>query len=264
VPESEIIATGGGNLADSLQYKPGLAGTTFAPGANRPVIRGLSGFRVGIQENGLASGDVSALSDDHKVPIDPNAVSQIEVVRGPATLRYGSAAIGGVVNAINDRIPEIIPPAGFRVETRGGITSGNNGLDASAMAEAGAGNFAVHVDTFKRTSDDYSIPGGKQLNTGENSEGYSLGGSYVFNKGYIGLAYTSFDSTYFIPGTEAAAAKNHIVLDQTKWTSKGEWRVNGQGRRRHPPLVRSDRLQAQRGGFPTSCEGRLDVPEYAV
>jgi iron complex outermembrane receptor protein len=229
VPESEILATGGGNLADSLQYKPGLAATTFAPGASRPVIRGLSGFRVGIQENGLASGDVSALSDDHKVPIDPNAVSQIEVVRGPATLRYGSAAIGGVVNAINDRIPEIIPPAGFRVETRGGITSGNNGFDGSAMAEAGAGNFAVHVDTFKRTSDDYSIPGGKQLNTGENSEGYSLGGSYVFNKGYIGLAYTSFNSTYFIPGTEAAAAKNHIVFDQTKWTSKGEWRISDMG-----------------------------------
>jgi iron complex outermembrane receptor protein len=115
------------------------------------------------------------------------------------------------------------------VETRGGMTSGNNGRDGSAMAEAGAGNFAVHVDSFKRTSDDYSIPGGKQLNTGENSEGYSLGGSYVFNKGYIGLAYTSFDSTYFIPGGEQATDKNHIVLTQSKWTSRGEWRVNDMG-----------------------------------
>jgi iron complex outermembrane receptor protein len=229
VPEKEILATSGANLADSLQYKPGLAATTFAPGASRPVIRGLSGFRVGIQENGLSTGDVSALSDDHAVPVDPNAVSQIEVVRGPATLRYGSSAIGGIVNATNDRIPEIIPPAGFRVETRGGITSGNDGRDESAMAEAGAGNFAVHVDTFKRTSDDYSIPGGKQANTGVDSDGYSLGASYVFSKGYFGVAYTSFDSTYFIPGVEEAADKNHIVLNQSKWTSKGEWRVGDMG-----------------------------------
>jgi iron complex outermembrane receptor protein len=66
------------------------------------VIRGLSGFRVRIQENGLSSGDVSALSDDHGVPIDPLVAGQVEVVRGPATLRYGSQAIGGVVNAVNN------------------------------------------------------------------------------------------------------------------------------------------------------------------
>ena len=90
-------------------HRPGISATTFAPGASRPVIRGLSGFRVRIQENGLATGDVSALSDDHAVPIDPLAAGQVEVVRGPATLRYGSQAIGGVVNAINNRIPDRHP-----------------------------------------------------------------------------------------------------------------------------------------------------------
>ena len=69
----------------------------------------MSGFRVGIQENGLSTGDVSALSDDHAVPIDPLVAGQVEVVRGPATLRYGSQAIGGVVNAVNNRIPDRDP-----------------------------------------------------------------------------------------------------------------------------------------------------------
>ena len=211
--------------------KPGIAATSFAPGASRPVIRGLSGFRVSIQENGLSTGDVSALSDDHAVPIDPNAAGQVEVVRGPATLRYGSQAIGGVVNATNNRIPDAIPPAGFRAETRGGLSSVDDGRDGSMMVEAGAGHFAVHADAFKRSAEDYGIPGspGRQLNTSLDSEGYSLGGSYIARNGFIGVAYTSFASTYFIPGVEAAADKNHIVLDQTKWTSKGEWRVNDFG-----------------------------------
>ena len=56
-----------------------------------------------------------------------------------------------------------------------------------------------------------------------------MGGSFVFKDGFVGVAYSSFDSTYYIPGIEAAASKNHIVLDQSKFSSRGEWRVNGFG-----------------------------------
>src|SRR5262249_35148202 len=91
----ELLSLPYGQLGDVLGTQPGIASSSFAPGASRPIVRGLSGFRVGITENGLMSGDVSAISDDHAVPIDPNAVRQVEVVRGPATLRYGSQAIGG-------------------------------------------------------------------------------------------------------------------------------------------------------------------------
>ena len=108
----ELAAQPFAQLGDALNTKPGIASTSFAPGASRPVIRGLSGFRVGITENGLATGDVSALSDDHAIPIDPNSARQVEVVRGPATLRYGSQAIGGVVNSINNRIPKQFRPKG--------------------------------------------------------------------------------------------------------------------------------------------------------
>jgi iron complex outermembrane recepter protein len=228
---SELLGQPYATLGDALGNKPGIAATSFAPGASRPVIRGLSGFRVSTQENGLSTGDVSALSDDHAIPIDPNAAGQVEVVRGPATLRYGSQAIGGVVNAVNNRIPDAIPPAGFRAETRGGLSSVGDGRDGSMMVEAGAGHFAVHADAFKRTANDYNIPEppGRQLNTGLDSEGYSFGGSFIGRNGFVGIAYTSFASTYFIPGIEAAADKNHIALEQTKWTSKAEWRVNDFG-----------------------------------
>jgi iron complex outermembrane recepter protein len=226
---AQLLGQPSATLGDAIATQPGISATTFAPGASRPVIRGLSGFRVRIQENGIGSGDVSALSDDHAVPIDPLAAGQVEVVRGPATLRYGSQAIGGVVNAVNNRIPTTIPINGVVVETRGGFSTVDDGRNGAAIVEAGAGNFVVHADTFARSAGDYGIPGGTQANTSYTSEGYSLGGSFVFKDGFLGVAYSSFDSTYYIPGIEAAASKNHIVLNQTKLTSRGEWRVNDFG-----------------------------------
>ena len=229
VTPGQLLGQPSSTLGDALATRPGIASTTFAPGASRPVIRGLSGFRVRIQENGLSTGDVSALSDDHAIPIDPLAAGQVEVVRGPATLRYGSQAIGGVVNAVNNRIPTAIPVNGILVETRGGFSTVDDGRNGAAIVEAGSGNFVIHADTFARSANDYRIPGGKQANTSLDSSGYSLGGSYVFKDGFLGVAYSSFNSTYFIPGIEAAEHKNNIALEQTKWTSRGEWRVNDHG-----------------------------------
>src|SRR5512139_528775 len=110
VPNEEIRREGGGQLGDLLFGKPGITGSSFAPGASsRPVIRGLDNNRVGIVENGTGGGGASDLGEDHFVPIDPLSTNQIEVVRGPAALRYGSTSIGGVVAASNNRIPEALP-----------------------------------------------------------------------------------------------------------------------------------------------------------
>src|SRR3979490_2937446 len=110
VPNDEIRRQGGATLGDLLFSKPGITGSSFAPGASsRPIIRGLDVNRVGIFENGVAGGGASDLGEDHFVPIDPLASSQIEVIRGPAALRYGSTSIGGVVSATNNRIPDALP-----------------------------------------------------------------------------------------------------------------------------------------------------------
>ena len=110
VPNEEIRRQGGAQLGDLLFSKPGITGSSFAPGASsRPIIRGLDVNRVGIVENGIGGGGASDLGEDHFVPIDPLATNQIEVIRGPAALRYGSTSIGGVVSATNNRIPEALP-----------------------------------------------------------------------------------------------------------------------------------------------------------
>jgi iron complex outermembrane recepter protein len=229
VPSRDVVGTPGANLADSLQYKPGITASNFAPGASRPVIRGLDSYRVRVQENGIGSQDVSALSEDHAVPIDPFTADRIEVVRGPATLRYGSQAIGGVVNAINDRIPEIIPPKGFSFETKGGLTSVDRGADGAFKVTAGSGNFAVRADAFQRHAGDYNTPQGRQFNSFVDSDGFAFGTSFVGPNGFIGVAYSRFNSLYGIPGKDALDEKTRIDMQQDKLQSRGEWRVRDYG-----------------------------------
>ncbi len=227
--EREFEASRGATIADTLAQKPGIGATTFAPGSSRPIIRGLDTYRVRVQENGLGTGDVAALSEDHAVPVDPFAAERVEVVRGPATLRYGSQAIGGVVAIENDRIPTLMPLAGFSGEIRGGWTSVDDGADGAIRATAGASGIVVHADGFKRQTDDYDTPRGRQLNTFVDSEGGALGLSMVGLDGYLGVAVVRFDSLYGIPGEEAEKLRPRIDLQQDKVLLRGEWRVKDYG-----------------------------------
>ena len=122
VPRADIIREQPRTLCDALFDKPGISGTTYAPGgASRPIIRGLDSNRVRIQENGIGVHDVSNLGEDHAIPVNPLIADQIEVIRGPATLRYGSQAIGGVVSVDNNRIPKLIPIGGMTGQVLGGL-----------------------------------------------------------------------------------------------------------------------------------------------
>ena len=220
----EIEAKQGQTLTDTLATKPGINASSFAPGASRPIVRGLDNNRVRVQENGIGSHDASTLSEDHAIPIDPYAAERVEVIRGPATLRYGSQAAGGVVSVENDRIPSFIPPGGFSGSIRGGLSSVDDGRDGAFKATAGARGFAIHADAFKRDAADYDTPRGVQENSFVESEGGAVGASFVGTDGFIGAAFVRVESLYGIP---AEAAR--IDLEQDKILSKGEWRMRSGG-----------------------------------
>jgi iron complex outermembrane receptor protein len=227
---ADVLSRGASSLGDTLGTQPGLSQTAFSPAASRPVIRGLGGFRVRTQENGVGTHDMANLGEDHAVTIDPLLAGQVEVIRGPGTLRYGSQAIGGVVSSSNNRIPQSVPSNGVNFASHGGFNSVSNGRDGAALLEAGGNGFALHVDGFKRSAGDYAVPGGqRQLNSGYRSEGYSLGASRIFEDGFLGVSYQRTMMTYYIPGIASAAEKNHIDLWQSKWTSRGEWRLGEHG-----------------------------------
>jgi iron complex outermembrane receptor protein len=225
----EIEAQPAPNIGDAIAQRPGIAASTFAPGASRPIIRGLDNYRVRIQENGIGTHDVSALSEDHAVPIDPFAADRVEIIRGPAVLRYGSQAIGGVVDVSNGRIPDAMPDGGFSAVLKGGLNSVDRGADGGFKVTAGAGNFVLYADAFRRQTEDYQTPLGRQANSFVDSSGYSLGGSFVWRDGFAGVSYSRFSSLYGIPGEGAAEERPRIDLQQEKVQSRGEWRVRDHG-----------------------------------
>jgi iron complex outermembrane receptor protein len=230
--ERDVLATSAPNLTASIDQRPGISSSTFAAGSNRPVIRGLDNYRVRIQENGIGSHDVSAISEDHAVPIDPNAAEKIEVVRGPSTLRYGSQAIGGVVAVENNRIPTFVPRHGVMGAIKGGINSVDSGKDGAFSITAGSKTgFVIHADGSRRRTDDYDTPKGKEFNTFVETDSASLGGSYVWNSGYFGVSVTRFESFYGIPGRgeEFLEHRPRIDMRQDKVVSRGEWRVRTAG-----------------------------------
>lgn len=223
--QARIAADPARSLGDVMRDEPGLTSTTFAPGASRPIIRGLDNFRVRIQENGFGAGDVSAYGEDHAVPLDPMSAERIEVIRGPGSLRWGSQAIGGVVNVINNRIPTSLPDQVVKGRVSGAWNSGSRGWDGLATADVRAGNVVMHGDLFGRHDSDYAIPGRRrQANTGVRTDGGAVGLSYFFDQGFIGTSVSRFTSLYGIPGGEEAALGTQIRMEQTRWASRGEYR----------------------------------------
>lgn len=210
-------------LGETLSNEPGVTSTFFGQGASRPVIRGLGGDRIRVLDSGVGAGDASTTSPDHAVSIDPLSAERIEVLRGPATLLYGSSAVGGVVNVIDNRIPDELPGEAFggTVELRGGTVSDERG--GFGQLGGGVGRFAWHVDFLKRATDDYEIPGfaesravreaeeeggqdegeeafGFVPNSATESESGAVGFSYVGDHGFLGVSASGLETLYGIPG----------------------------------------------------------------
>lgn len=214
VDRDQIVKTGGGNIADALSEVPGVAGTGFASGASRPIIRGMDATRVRMLEDGSSASDVSDIGPDHGVPIDPLSAQRIEVVRGAATLRYGSQAIGGVVNVINNRVPTDLPTRDLSGEASGSYATNADTWQGSALADAKVGNLALHADGFYRHAGDYDTPLGTQSNSFLRGWGGALGGSYFFgpdNGSHVGATVIHYAAQYGIPADTA-----WIDMRQTK------------------------------------------------
>lgn len=222
-------------LGDTLNGIPGVSATSFGPNSSRPVIRGLDAERVRILQNGLGILDAASLSFDHAVALDPLVIEQVEVVRGPAALLYGGSAMGGVVNAIDHRIPteKLEGVAGRAEASFGGANSQNN---AAGVVDIGNGKIAIHADAYTRKSSDLDIPGfavsnrknrsdgtarenrGRLVNSSAESDGGALGASITFDNGYAGLSYSGFNNNY---GT-VADEEVRVDMKSDRWDFASE------------------------------------------
>jgi len=196
-------------LGATLAATPGLSETSFGPGASRPIIRGLGGDRVRMLDNGVGSLDASSVSPDHNVAVEPLLVERFEVLRGPATLLFGSSAVGGVVNIIDNRIPSTAPvnPLTGRTEIR--FDSAAHQRTGIIALTGGDKTFALQVNGLRTETDDVAIPGyadpanpvnrGTLTNSALSTKSGSVGGTTFWSGGNLGLAVSEYATVYGVP-----------------------------------------------------------------
>ncbi|MET0240982.1 MAG: TonB-dependent receptor [Sphingobium sp.] len=220
-------------IGETLAHQPGVSASSFGPNASRPILRGFQGERVRVLSDGIGSIDVSNSSADHAVVIDPLLADRVEVLRGPATLLYGSSAAGGVVNVIDKRIPRSVPEKGYRLD--GMVNYGTAADERSAAASADvvvAPNLVVNANGSYLRTGDLRIPGyvlsdrvrGIALQSaagpvGEDDPDFAataslkdrlpnsaaetwtagIGAAVVTDTTNVGIAYSYYDSLYGLP-----------------------------------------------------------------
>ncbi|MEO7602954.1 MAG: TonB-dependent receptor [Sphingomicrobium sp.] len=148
------------SIGETLAKQPGVSATSFGPAASRPILRGLGGDRIRILTDGIGSLDLSSSSADHAVAINPLTADRVEILRGPSALLFGSAAIGGVVNVIDSRIPRRNPERPFHAEGMAGYGTAAEERSASLSVDVPlGGGFVVHGDGSWSKSDDLDTGG---------------------------------------------------------------------------------------------------------
>jgi iron complex outermembrane recepter protein len=213
-------------IGDTLAKLPGVSSTSFGPNASRPILRGFQGERVRVLKDGIGSVDVSNTSVDHPVVVNPLTAERIEVLRGPSALLYGSAAIGGVVNVLDGRIPRHVPRHDVHVDAT--ATYGSAAEERSAFGQADValgGGFVAHLDgSYSKTSDldtgnfilsaplrtqaatsadpairDLATLKGKLPNSSARTWEIAGGAAYIADGGTVGVSFSHYDNLYGVP-----------------------------------------------------------------
>lgn len=232
IKADKLNANGASTVGEALRYQPGVSATGFGPNSSRPIVRGQDSDRIKILRNSAATVDVSALSFDHALPVDPFALHQVEILRGPAALAYGGNAVGGVVNLVDQRIARKAVE-GFQGEVN---LLGGGAADQTAggfKLDAGLGQgVSLHLDGFKRTTRDLETPsftdpegvtGNRVQNSSSKSDGAAIGASFQTGNGYIGVSAERYNNEYGVP----KSLDVRIGMESERYALEGEQNFNG-------------------------------------
>ncbi|MEY4717510.1 MAG: hypothetical protein RL563_128 [Pseudomonadota bacterium] len=244
ISDDELRMKTGHSIGDTLKNELGISSQSFGPGVGTPVIRGQAGPRVRVLNNGIGANDMSAISPDHATSVEPLLAERIEVLRGPATLLYGSGAMGGVVNVIDNRIPgkTFDKILGTALEQRFDSTSDET--STAMKVEGSKDHLAYHLDGFYRHRNNMDI-GGSGIDTAkvaitdpgldivDNPKGYlnntgaeaisgSAGLSWIDDFGFAGASINNINNNYGIAPNGTGEEIVQIAMRQNKYDFKSE------------------------------------------
>ncbi len=272
-------------LGETLKELVGVNSASFGTGVGLPIIRGQTGNRVQVLQGGVSNMDASAISPDHANSVEAILAERIEVIRGPATLLYGNGAIGGVVNVIDNRIPTSVPEqfTGL-METRNDSVSDQQ--TTVLKLEAGAGDFAFHLDGTYRESNDTNINGfainprtvdigdeealeqlldseGRIDNSSARAHANTAGFSWSFDGGYIGASVGHSRSNYGLP---SAAHAHHEGEDHDEHDDHDEDELAHEEEGGIRIAMQQDRYDfeglRELDGFFSQAQGKFSVVDY--
>lgn len=217
----------GASVAQTLSSEPGLAMRYAGPAANAPVIRGLTGERVLVLQDGARSGDLAASSADHAVSVDPLGASQIEVVRGPASLLYGNSALGGVVNVITNDVPSSVPShiEGFLALQGESGTPGGGGSGALTLPAGGHAAITARANV-RRSTDVYQGGRLRLANSYNRTAGGSVGAAAIGSRASGGISYREHRFDYGLPFAPDAG-EGGIHIEGARRQVEGRLNVHG-------------------------------------
>ena len=209
VVDQKRLAQGAVTIGEALSGETGISSNQFGVGSSRPVIRGQDGPRIKILQNSSENIDVSTLSPDHAVTVDPALAKQVEVIRGPSTLLFGAGTVGGLVNVTDSKLPTAMPEKGYEGNVGLRYNTGSDEKLATAGVTLGLGDqVALRVEGLKREANDYIAPdyvheGEKERrvdNTFAKGQTVNFGLSWIYDRGFTGISYSNRQDQYGLPG----------------------------------------------------------------
>ena len=209
VVDQKRLAQGAVTIGEALSGETGISSNQFGAGSSRPVIRGQDGPRIKILQNSSENIDVSTLSPDHAVTVDPALAKQVEVIRGPSTLLFGAGTVGGLVNVTDSKLPTAMPEKGYEGNATLRYNTGSDEKLATAGVTLGLGDqVALRVEGLKREANDYIAPdyvheGEKERrvdNTFAKGQTVNVGLSWIYDRGFTGISYSNRQDQYGLPG----------------------------------------------------------------
>jgi iron complex outermembrane receptor protein len=254
----DLAGSTSASMGELLDQRPGsgIAKRSFGPGSSRPIIRGFDGDRVLVMQDGMRTGTLSSQSGDHGELVNPALLDRLEVVKGPATLLYGSSAMGGVVNAVSRHHAfHEHAHTGLRGFASGSGGSANSLGGASAGFEYGFGKWTIWAGGGGLRTGDYSTPEGEIFNSRTRTANGYAGLGWYGDKTFASFSFEQDDGRYGIPfaasfeaeegGEEEIPAEEtteseeeRIEIDMKRQAAQFTWGVRGLG-----PALDNFRLQ---------------------